>query len=275
MIRKKRNSATLEEFMEEAVPIKQVVWGKPTSSPLPGTAQESVTAGPAVLLDLSNHPDISITDLSRLFRTDVPGGEDDMEFGWDYWIEPDNERVRLILAYSRPVRLEFSLVFFCNDSTHWDVLRWILENDGMLVLSDEEAGPVTSESSHTPRSTLLVHMGELENPTDTLRLIKIRQAEAKKGKPLTGVELARKALEVRRALSIENLSEFLVGLLNMPIQGNESILLYTWDTHKRVPISRISEQFKQVLYQLSRQSNIQVAYVKGAPYLIQIEDNHG
>src|SRR5262249_39649075 len=135
------------------------IWG---SDPYPssvGNDRNVPSHGPVALLDLSNYPLINITDLARLYRVDMPGGEGPTAFAWDYWNEPSNYLVRLTLAFASPVVLEVSLLFRCSSPAHWAYLRWIGENDGMVPLADEFAGPISEERDSSPRNMLLAQVG--------------------------------------------------------------------------------------------------------------------
>jgi hypothetical protein len=167
MIRKNRNSETVEEFVEGAVPVQRIIWGTEPLRAAP-REQDLPSHGPVVLLDITNHTQVNITDLARLYKTDTQGGEGPTEYAWDYWNDPGNFLVRLILAYTSPVRVEFHVVFRCSDPEHWTFLRWITEHEGMVVLADEYAGPIPAEYVETPRNMLLIiseNPGDLESPT--------------------------------------------------------------------------------------------------------------
>lgn len=263
----KRNATTLGELLADAVPVKGITWGRVAHPSGADDARGIPRHHPIAVLDLAQHPDISITDLSRVYRTDMPEGEGPVEFAWDFWPEPGNERCRLILAYSTPVAVEFSIVFSCAE--HWNLLRWIVENDGMVVLADEGTESRVEESDETPSSMLVVQMGGAEELAMFLCGIKIAEAHARKGKPLSGFEVVMKAFEGKRFLSFTELSTLLSFWLHIPYEGKEALLLYTFDTHKRVPLDGISPQLKQVFQQMSKHPQIRVDMVKKAPHLIR------
>lgn len=267
MFHRNRRAASLEAFLEGAVPIKDILWGR-DPHPSPAHDERGIPRhGPVVLLDLAGHPQLSITDLGRVYRTDMPGGEGPLAFAWEFWVEPAHERAKLRLSYAVPVAVEFAIVFSCTE--HWAVLRWMAENGGMVKLADEAEGPLSEEDEETPRSALLVQMGRADELAIFLRGIKIAEAEARKGKRLTGYEVVMTALEGRRFLSFAELASVLNTWGGIPHQGKESLLITTSDTHQRIPLRGISRPFKLVVEQVTKNKQVAVVRLDGLPHLIR------
>ena len=270
MIQRKRNAETVEEFALGAVPVKRIIWGREPRQGTPGE-QNLPAHGPVALLDITGHPQVNITDLARVYQVDVRGGEGPTAYGWDYWMQPGNFLIRLTLGYTSPVRVEFSVVFRCSDPHHWTFLRWVAENQGMVVLADEFAGPIPEVFDDSVHSMLLVETDGAEQVGEVLRHVSISEAERKKGRTLTGLELVLAALEARRYISFEDVAAQAAGVLGMEVLGRERILLKTFQDHLDVPYPGISLPFQMLLYQAARQKNVGVALLDGVPHLIRLD----
>lgn len=270
MIQKRRNSETVEEFVADSVPVQQIIWGRESFHTI-AREQNIPSHGPVTLLDITNHPLVNITDLSRVFKTDMQDGEGPTEYAWDYWVKPGNFLVRLILNYTSPVRVEFAIVWRCSDPEHWAFLRWVTENEGMVVLADEYAGPIPAEFDESPRNMLLIETDVAEQLGEFLCHASIVGAEQLKGQTLTGLEVVMAALEAKRFISFEDIAAQAVAVLGMNVLGRDSVILKTLQGHQSVPYTGISQPFQMLLQQVSRQRNVGVAMLDGVSHMIRLD----
>lgn len=271
MIRKERNSNTVEEFTEGAVPVKRIIWGRDPYPSVAGDDGQNPRQGPVALLDLTDHALINITDLARQYRIDVPDGEGPTSYAWEYWNEPGNYLVRLTLSYELPVALEFSIVFQCASPDHWTYLRWIAENDGMVPLADDGAFPIPERSDEIPRTILLVQVVGVDELAIWLGGIKTAEAEVRKGERLSGLEVIMAKFEGKRYLSFSEIASALSSWLEMPYEGTETLILEALDGHESVPVRGISPQLKMVLQEVAKQENVGVVLLGGIAHMIRLD----
>jgi len=254
MVRQKKNSKrirrkplqkptlphqTLAEFASGTIPVTRIVWVK--SAP---EDAEAISGGgmPIALLDLSGHPDFNLGDLAQqgVFDRDAA-----TEFDWAIAERAEDILLCLTCTYFSPTQGQFSLLFSYRQ--HHGFVRWMLEHDNLLPLATGEW--FEAHGSGTLQVLLSAEDDELAG---SLSIMLMHQMLTRQHHTPSQEEMVRLLLDVRRYISLDELSDFARNVLHLTIRGEEEQMVQnaTEGESAALIVRKISRGFRVLLLQV-------------------------
>jgi hypothetical protein len=229
---------TLEEFTVDTIPVERITQMAISSEGSDGANSGSM---PVALFDMSKHRDINLRDLARLhiFERDAS-----TEFDWTLAETSNDILIRLTCNYDTPVQGQFALLFRYRQ--HHEFLRWVLEHNNRLPLADQE----WMEGQESDKSLILYTNDD--DLAGSLRIMLMHQVLTREQRTPDLEEMVRIIFDVKRYLSLEELTTFASEVLRIPIRGREEQMIQnaTGSPNAALLVQQISREFRVFLLQI-------------------------
>jgi hypothetical protein len=246
---------TLEEFTADTIPVKRIVQMEISSE---GSDEVNSGSLPVALFDMSKHGDINLSDLARLhiFERDAS-----TKFDWTLAETSDDVLIRLTCTYDTPVQEQFALLLRYRQ--HHEFLRWVLEHNNLLPLADQEW-----MECQGPDKYLVLYTND-DDLAGSLRIMLMHQVLTREQRTPDLEEMVRIIFDVKRYLSLEELTTFASEILHIPIRGHEEQMIQnaTQGPNAALLVQQISREFRVFLLQILVLDGIATGLYQGKVHL--------